>query len=278
MKRSSVVTSLSLISALVLFSIVGHMVSSRLMSVGISQEAVISNVAVVIQDGCLLLFCVGVARELGYRLLFSGSRHGDSAAFRLAFIFSIVGLLFAYGAKALTILIVAKEWPNFAYEFFHLHDYTYVLDMQFGGFVWMAVAQFIVAPLAEEVLFRGLLLRLWATRFGIGWSIALSSLLFTAFHLSKHLYIGTFTFSILACLLYLARKSMAANMLFHSLSNIVAFMLEYVLNFQVAKPRASFTSFYQWWPELLFLTISSPVLFIIIRRYWPRRGLALEEW
>lgn len=88
------------------------------------------------------------------------------------------------------------------------------------------IAQFVFAPLAEEVLFRGGLLRLWARLVGMGWSIVLSSLLFAALHFSKHLYIGTFVFSVLARMLYLAKRLMVANALFHSVSNVAAFALE----------------------------------------------------
>lgn len=76
-----------------------------------------------------------------------------------------------------------------------------------------------LAPVFEETLFRGLLLPLFARRFGLGAGIAITSVAFSAIHL--HLFSGAPLFVIAAgfCLAYVYTGSLWVPIAMHSLFN-----------------------------------------------------------
>ncbi|MGH2402922.1 MAG: lysostaphin resistance A-like protein [bacterium] len=70
---------------------------------------------------------------------------------------------------------------------------TYVLSSLVGGegkLWWSALAVVVVAPLAEEFLFRGLILNNFLSRYSVRKSIVASALLFGAFHLNPWQFAG----------------------------------------------------------------------------------------
>jgi len=74
-----------------------------------------------------------------------------------------------------------------------------------------------VAPLLEEIFFRGLLYQRWAHSWGRPrWALAASAVAFAAVH--GHI-IGTLLFSIVATFLYLQTRSLWAPIAFHALGN-----------------------------------------------------------
>ncbi|MGH3371402.1 MAG: lysostaphin resistance A-like protein [Nocardioidaceae bacterium] len=50
------------------------------------------------------------------------------------------------------------------------------------GIVWLVLAVVVIAPVIEEVFFRGLVLRALERRFGTGWALTGSTVLFTVTH------------------------------------------------------------------------------------------------
>ena len=73
----------------------------------------------------------------------------------------------------------------------------------------------LVAPIAEEILFRGLLLRHLARKHGIRLAIVINSALFAALHLS----FGAFVFGVVMCLLYVTGRTLLLPILCHCVSN-----------------------------------------------------------
>lgn len=74
------------------------------------------------------------------------------------------------------------------------------------------------APLVEEVLFRGFLLGRLAAKFGHTVAVVSSSALFALLHTDV---LGSFVFSVFACLIYYRFKSLAAPILMHAANNLV---------------------------------------------------------
>jgi uncharacterized protein len=91
----------------------------------------------------------------------------------------------------------------------------------------MAIEAFVVvilAPVMEEILFRGILFHRWATRWGLRTGIILSSLAFGVVHVEP---VGHFAFGVVMCALYLTTGSLWAPIAAHALNNglVVIIML-----------------------------------------------------
>lgn len=80
-----------------------------------------------------------------------------------------------------------------------------------------------IGPVIEEVLFRGLLLRIWIKKWRLIKSVVLSSLVFGALHADP---IGACAFGIGMCILYLRTQSLYLPILCHAANNLVAWLVE----------------------------------------------------
>lgn len=79
----------------------------------------------------------------------------------------------------------------------------------------------LLAPLTEEILFRGFLLRRWSEKWGVTGGIALSSALFGILHPDP---VGAALFGVGMCLLYLHTRSLWVPVLAHAIYNFVLWL------------------------------------------------------
>jgi membrane protease YdiL (CAAX protease family) len=79
----------------------------------------------------------------------------------------------------------------------------------------------LLAPCAEEILFRGFLFQWLASRFGLWPGIGLSALLFTAIHWSLFGAVNTYLLAIFAALLLRYSRSLWPGVALHSLWNFL---------------------------------------------------------
>jgi membrane protease YdiL (CAAX protease family) len=89
-------------------------------------------------------------------------------------------------------------------------------------FIFLAL---VVAPLAEEILFRGLLLPALGRRWGLGAAILVSSVLFAAMHFHIPSLVPLFVFSIALSLAYIYTESITVPVVMHMLFNAVSLMV-----------------------------------------------------
>jgi len=86
----------------------------------------------------------------------------------------------------------------------------------------------IVAPVAEEIIFRGYLLGKLRKHVPIWVAVLITSLLFAAVHLSWNVGIDVFALSLVLCLLRITTKSLWPAILLHMLKNGVAFYFLFI--------------------------------------------------
>lgn len=77
----------------------------------------------------------------------------------------------------------------------------------------------LVAPITEEVLFRGLILRGLLSRFGAGSAVVLTALLFSLFHVNPWQFLGAFVLGLLFGWFYLALRSLVPCLIGHAAVN-----------------------------------------------------------
>jgi membrane protease YdiL (CAAX protease family) len=87
------------------------------------------------------------------------------------------------------------------------------------------IALVIIAPVTEEAIFRGFMLPPLAKRFGVGMAIFVTSVLFGLIHMQPNVIIMTFVLGLMLGWLAYKTRSIWPAILFHSLKNLVAFIL-----------------------------------------------------
>lgn len=91
--------------------------------------------------------------------------------------------------------------------------------------VLSAVALIVIAPVVEEIIFRGILLPVFIKRFGMIAAAVITSLLFGLVHLQLNVFIVTFVLGLLLAWLYYRTLSLWPAIILHSLKNLVAFLV-----------------------------------------------------
>ena len=143
---------------------------------------------------------------------------------------TVLGFVFYYISNFVVVFLITLLRPDFS----NLNDANIVSLAQKGG-IWIAAGAVILVPLAEEMLFRGLLFDAWGKKHPIG-AWFLSAGVFSAIHIVG--YIGSYdVFSfILAFIQYLpagfslayaykASGTIWAPILMHTVINLIGVMI-----------------------------------------------------
>ncbi|MEO7083999.1 MAG: type II CAAX endopeptidase family protein [Gemmatimonadaceae bacterium] len=223
--------------------------------------------------GTFALFYLGVAIVLAVRMKLA--RLDLSRLFGRAPSRDMLQLAFV--APALAVLSIAGFWllflplsylaPNFVQHW--AFDNAALLEpstvpMWTGHFIVAVV----IAPVIEEILFRGLLLQRWALAYGSPVAVVLSSAVFAVGHVEL---LGHFLFGVTMCALYLRTRSLCAPIAAHSLNNFLAtiFTLPAVIAPESQLKDMTLASFQsQWWLGILIGAVGLGLLEVYRRRYW----------
>jgi hypothetical protein len=132
----------------------------------------------------------------------------------------------------------------------------------------------IVAPVAEEILFRGFLLHRWAARWGMRTAVTLSSAFFAILHVEL---IGHFFFGVVMAALYVRTQSLWMPILAHALNNGIVVALSLPAALEGTPPTVpTMEEFRAEWPfAVVALFIGAAGLAWFWRRYGPRGAWTL---
>lgn len=90
--------------------------------------------------------------------------------------------------------------------------------------VWMAFMVVVVAPVAEEFVFRGFLYRLLSERISARFSLIFTSLLFSAVHASLHGLLPLFFLGMVLAKVYEDTRDIRVPIFFHGIFNLFSFL------------------------------------------------------
>ena len=99
------------------------------------------------------------------------------------------------------------------------------LDEAGGSIIVTIVLVGILGPIAEEIFFRGYVLPGLVKKFGVGWSLLISSLVFGLFHIDPGAIVPTFALGLALGWVYLKTGSIWPAMFAHGLHNTVAVLI-----------------------------------------------------
>jgi hypothetical protein len=145
--------------------------------------------------------------------------------------FSIIYLIFLFISLIFSVIIsssILQLMPDFIQEYLNnlMTNYENAVVFSQDATFLISTLQFltivVLAPIMEEFLYRGFLINRLSLKFGLGWGVFISTLLFTIGHgdiISS--FIKGYAFSII----YVKTKSLKIPIIFHVLNNLFAFTL-----------------------------------------------------
>ncbi|EKV00794.1 putative metal-dependent membrane protease [Leptolyngbya sp. PCC 7375] len=126
----------------------------------------------------------------------------------------------------------------------------------------------VFAPIAEEFVFRGVLLQRWAVRWNLPVGIIMSSLLFGMLHINNPL--GLTMFGVIMALLYIRTRSLWVPIIAHALNNVVSVAPELL---SPGPQTFDIGDFQQtWWVGIIGLCLAAPTLWHFISNSWPHKN------
>ena len=143
-------------------------------------------------------------------------------------------------------------------------------DSIVSGIMWTLIAV-VLAPVLEEVLFRGILVNRWGVKWGVGTGIVASSVLFGVCHLIDTA--GAAAFGLVAAVLYLRTRTLIVPIAFHAANNLVFTLSEFLfpsegpVDFAAELREIEAMAL----PGLGMAAVTLPVLVWYLRRHWPGR-------
>ncbi|MDX2230931.1 MAG: CPBP family intramembrane glutamic endopeptidase [Leptolyngbyaceae cyanobacterium bins.349] len=130
-----------------------------------------------------------------------------------------------------------------------------------------AIAVILVAPIAEELIFRGFMLQRWGVKWNLPLALILSSVVFGLLHLTNP--IGLTVFGFLMGVLYIKTRSLIVPIAGHMLNNVIATSLQYLP--QNPNPT-DLAAIREALPAgIMLLGFSAPWLVWFITKHFPRR-------
>ncbi|MEX0932199.1 MAG: CPBP family intramembrane glutamic endopeptidase [Candidatus Saccharimonadales bacterium] len=172
------------------------------------------------------------SRLLGLGLLWLILKNRDATFRDLGFRSFKIKASFKQLLGSVALFLIASELILLAAEHllpsinFDQPQENFFLDASGNWEISLAViALVVVAPIFEEVIFRGLLLPALTKRFNLFIGVVVSSLLFGLVHLQIPVIVVTSVMGLLLAWLYYRSGSLWPAILFHSLKNIIAVII-----------------------------------------------------
>ena len=98
----------------------------------------------------------------------------------------------------------------------------FIKNSDWSVFCVIVLAAVVIAPIVEEIVFRGVLFNCISHRFGIVAGVVSTSLIFAVFHLNAVAFLVLFSLGVVLQILYVKTKSIFSCMIFHAVHNAVA--------------------------------------------------------
>ncbi|MGF1488513.1 MAG: lysostaphin resistance A-like protein [Prochloraceae cyanobacterium] len=135
---------------------------------------------------------------------------------------------FFIGISVLTRFFITLIFPDSATNLIENANQIFIYDGNNLGLkiiYWLLifVAVVIVAPIAEEFLFRGVILHRWATKWGVVPAILLSSFCFGLIHFNIF-FLNLAIWSVFLAFLYLQTGNLIVPIIAHAFNNFLAFL------------------------------------------------------
>lgn len=194
--------------------------------IGESDTSSILSELLLIFSWSLVVIAVMYAFKISPRLLMGSVKNLTSNWYLLA---GAPILILTSIVTALLTLVVSGYFSPEYYEVFLEHGtFSWPIESPFIIMVILLLNVLLLGPIIEEFVFRGLLLRYWASTWGIFYALMTTSAIFAVFHPN---IIGAFILGVVYGLIYFKTGSLLLVIALHVLNNVLAlFVISYLSN------------------------------------------------
>ena len=213
--------------------------------------------------------------QLFGRGLLSAKLPRFSTARVLLLVFSL--LVFSLGSASVFFYLFSSAFPNYAELILEnasvLEDVESQFPSLYDGLILLLVIG--IAPVVEELIFRGVLLQRWATKWGLRKALMATSVLFGLLHTNNP--VGLTLFGLAMGLLYVRSRSLWVPIGCHMLNNLAAVGIVMLSEATASDEVAVTVEEMQagWRVGLLLVLVSMPFLFRFVRQSWPGARAAI---
>lgn len=190
-------------------------------------------------------------------------------SFRTVSINYVIPMIFIVIGSA----IVLSELDNFLRIFlpmneFWLKIFSSLFDTKYG--LWKTIVRIaIVAPIVEEILFRGILLKGFLKNYSVRKSIVVSALLFGIIHMNPWQFSGAFIHGIFYGWWFYKTRSLIPCILGHALNNSLSFIVTNLLGLEIPGYTGNYVdvSFQPIWFNMLGIILFATGLIWLIKEF-----------
>ncbi|MGB3299434.1 MAG: type II CAAX endopeptidase family protein [Phormidesmis sp.] len=228
----------------------------------------ILTIGVLTVMGSVVLW-VGQGQGLKVACLFGRRSPRFSVVYGLLLVASL--LLFSLGISSVVFYLLSLVFPGYVAQVLQSNT---LLSGENGLYPQMydslmLFLLLIYAPLVEELIFRGILLQRWSTKWGLRWGIVASSMLFGMLHLNNP--IGLTLFGLVMGLLYVRTRSLWVPIACHALNNLAAVGIDRFAQMASGGQTSTVADIQElWWMSLVLVVVSVPFLAWFVWRSWPK--------
>jgi membrane protease YdiL (CAAX protease family) len=179
--------------------------------------------------------------------------------------FSLAVSLFGFtlGENSLEVLALSNFDTAWAYRLWKFHVPNPAPEFLSAEVITYLACAAVIAPICEELFFRGLFTRALLIRHSQRSAFMISSIIFTALHFTSFYIISTTIFAICLCVLYKKTKSLWLCVITHGIFNVFAMVFETYFNFHFERSESDLTNVTKWIPELAMLVLSVTSLLLL---------------
>ena len=166
----------------------------------------------------------------------------------------IIFVFIGIGASALLIFIESTLYFNYSIQKWNLISAAVFDEIQWSNswLVLYGITVIIVAPITEELIFRGLILNRLLTRYNPVVAILISALIFTFAHLNKS-YISSFIHGVILSMVVIKYASLYYPMMIHGIYNAIVFVLQKYFGILFVADINQINTVSYWFPEFILL-------------------------
>lgn len=138
-------------------------------------------------------------------------------------LFIIGSFLVLSAIVAIVYAVLVWLWPSFNAN--EAQDVGFEYGKAGIGLWFSFFSTVVLAPVVEEIYFRGFIMPATTKRFGWLIGITVSAVLFAILHLQLNVIVYTFVFGIILAALYIKTKSIIPSIILHIMNNLIAFSI-----------------------------------------------------
>ena len=213
-----------------------------------------------------------IGHQEGLRTRYLFGQRNPKFSFLQGVVLVLSLLLFSLGISSIVFYLLSWSFPSYVNQ---LLESSTLLDGTRSAYpqVYEALVLFLLlvcAPLAEELVFRGILLQRWAVKWGLRSGVIASSVLFGALHFNNP--IGLTLFGLVMGLLYVRTQSLWVPIGCHALNNLAAVGIDWLSQVASGGQTSTVSDVQElWWMSLILVAVSVPFLGAFVWRSWPKK-------